>query len=190
MKLGDILSAKNQAGLVPSVTKPVEFKITAKGKASGEHLTATVRAVLSFVTEEERAEAIKDAGDAVAKRYAERAPGDSAMSNEIALHMLARALRDADDPRQMFATVDELRKALVQGVATRLYSEYLAYESEEFPDTVSDATMTKLLGDAKKKSLVDLLYSYGSSLILRVLPTLAIASGAPRQPSTSDTGSV
>lgn len=187
MKLGDILSAKNQAGLVPSVTRDVEFKIVGKGKGSGDPVTATAKATLAVINEEERAEAIREATLAVAKLFSDVAAPQESMGFETAIHVLAKALRDRDDPRGHFANVDELRRALVQPVATRLYSEYLAYQAEEFPDTVDNATFNRLLEDAKKKSVVDLLFTYGSSLILRVMPTLAIASGAPREPSTSAT---
>lgn len=189
MKLGDILSSKNQSGLVPSVTRDVEFKVLGKAKGSGDPVTATAKATLCVISEEERAEALKEASLAVARRYKDAPPSEEALGFERALQVLSLALRDSDDPRGSFAGVDELRRALVKPVAMRLYSEYLAYEAEEFPDSIDDATFKRLLEDAKKKSAVDLLFIYGSSLIQRVLPTLAVASGAPREPSTSDIGS-
>lgn len=187
MKLGDILSTKSQAGLVPSVTCPVAFKVIGRGKGSGEQVTAEAAAVLAVVAEEDRALAQRDAAAKVLERYGETQAPSEALGFEVAIQVLSRALRDKDDPRAMFASADELRKALVQPVASRLYSQYLAYVNEEFPDVIDPATFERLIADAKKKSLVELLFAYGSSLILRVLPTLAIASGAPREPSTSAT---
>lgn len=190
MKLGEILSAKHQSGLVPSVMRPVEFKVIGKGKGSGEHVTTSAKAILAIVSEEERMLAQRDANEAVISRYGERHPVGEAFYDEHVFQMLARAMRDADDPRGNFATADELRKALARPVAMELYSTYLDYEREEFPDRIDEAMMKKLVDDAKKKSAADLLCAYGSSLILKALPTLARACGAPREPSTSVTASV
>jgi hypothetical protein len=148
--------------------------------AKGEVLVdQDLLAVATDKAEHERDEAYRDADAAVRKFYGGKSePPIDRIVAERNYHLLAKALRDADSPSDAFAaSVMQLKSALVLDEAKRVFDEYEAWIAEEFPDSVDEETFKKLVEDAKKKSLNDLLTSYGFATIHRALGSLAAHSG-------------
>jgi hypothetical protein len=134
--------------------------------------------VFRFVTEQERAEAYRDADAEVRKTYKDRDPPIDRLVTERNYHLLLRALRDSSDPtKPLFASALQLRNSLVLEEAQRVFAEYDGWISDEFPPSIDDETMKKLIDDAKKNSLSDLITSYGYEQIRTALPSLAAQSG-------------
>jgi hypothetical protein len=132
-----------------------------------------MKAVLAFVDEKRRDEAMDAAETAIRRVYSDgNAPAEK-RSNEIAYQVLVRALRDADDPRVQFAeSVEQLRSALVQRVATHLYGEYLDFVDDEFPEVITPEQFADLVEQAKKCSAPVLLTSIDYWTLRRALPGL------------------
>lgn len=184
MRLGEFLNAMHRDGAPEAPTCPVRFKAIARG-AHGEEYLVDCNAVLAFVDESKRDKAI-DAAEAVLRRaYPDGSAPAEKRRNEVAYQVLLYALRDADQHRTQFAaSVDELRAALVQPVATRLYTEYIEFVDEEFPDEVTPEQLEEMAKEAEKNSFGDLLTSYGYLTIRRALPSLAARFGrSPTQTS-------
>jgi len=152
MRLGEFLSGKHRDGATPAPTRPVEFKAIARG-AHGEEYLVDCNAVLAFVDEQKRDKAIDAAEVALRRAYPDGSAPAEKRRNEVAYQVLLYALRDADEHRAQFAaSVDELRAALVQPVATRLYTEYIEFVDEEFAATPTKEQFAELVEDARKNS--------------------------------------
>jgi len=152
MRLAEHLNAQVRAGAIPAPTHPVNFKALARGPRGDRHVV-DVAAVLAFVDEDERETAIDAANAAVRRAYPEGGEPEEKRRNAVAYEILVRALRDAEDSRaQLSASVEELRKALVQPVATRLYADYLAFVDSEFPSTPTPQQLKELTSEAEKNS--------------------------------------
>jgi len=152
MRLGDFLSAKNREGATPAPTRPVAFKAIARG-AHGEEYLVDCNAVLAFVDEQKRDRAIDAAEAALRRAYPDGSAPAEKRRNEVAYQVLIYALRDADEHRAQFAAgVDELRSALVQPVATRLYTEYIEFVDGEFPLVPKEEDMKEMVEEARKNS--------------------------------------
>ena len=175
MKLGDFLS---QAGSsTPAPTKPVKFKVLGIN-GEGQQVTAEAEAVIVFVDEHARQEAIREAHKDVRERWKNEDVPPDRLDDEITYQFLLKALRTADDPRRSFcASARELRNALTLRVCGSLMQQYRAFADEEFPDDVDNATLEELIKEAEKKSFADLISARGFSLIHRALPFLAARFG-------------
>src|SRR5260370_41618933 len=98
MKLGDFLSQKNvDRELAPS--KPVEFVVGGEDRQSGTKVRARVRAVLVFVDETRRGEALRAAKAELRQRQPDGSLDALEQSNEEIYQILNFALRDADNER-------------------------------------------------------------------------------------------
>lgn len=118
---------------------------------------------LRFVNEQDKAEAHRDADRLVREQYADAGdvPEDRREEERI-YHVLFRALRCADEPAKPWAdTVLQLKRCVTSREAMRLWNEYKGWEMEEFPAVLDPETFSKLVEDAKKNFLPDLLKSYG-----------------------------
>ncbi len=188
MRLGDFLNTTVE-GHVAAPLHPVTFKAIKRGK-HGEEYVIEMKAVLAFVDEKRRDDAIDAAEAAIRRVYPDGNTPAEKRSNEIAYQVLLRALRDGDDPRVQFAeNVEQLRSVLVQRVATHLYGEYLDFVDEEFPEVITPEQFAELVEAARKKSLSDLLTSTDYWTLRRALPglvahfgkslTLTSGAGAP-----------
>lgn len=176
MKLADILDSPQAHHVNP---RPVKFRIAGVNSRGEQVKAEEASACFRFVSEQERAEAYRD-GDAEARKlYGSGVePSLDRVVAERNYCILFRILRDADDPKTAFAaSVLQLKNVLVLDEAKRLFDEYETWVAEEFPDTIDEETFAKLVEDAKKKSLSDLLTSYGFKAIRRALPSLASHSG-------------
>src|SRR5262249_39368698 len=103
---------------------------------------------------------------------------DAVLRDEEAYQLLFEALRDEEidangQYRRLAATVDELRSSLVLRECQRLHEEYEEYVAEEFPRVISKDEMAKLVEEAKKNSLSDLLTSYGYEKLVALATYLA-----------------
>jgi len=162
VKLGNFIRS---AGARPINPHPVLFN--AKGRDQNLKLVkAEVRAVFVFVDEDQREELRVRAREAVRKKFADREIPDGVFRDEEEYQLLFEALRDEDvDANGQYPrladTVDELRSSLVLRECRRLMDEYEQYIAEEFPPAISKDEMAKLVEEAKKNSVSDLLTSYG-----------------------------
>lgn len=181
MRLGDFLNVTVE-GQVTAQTHPVTFKAIKRGK-HGDEYVIEVKAVIAFVDEKRRDEAMDAAEAAIRRVYPDGNAPVEKRSNEIAYQVLLRALRDADDARVQFAeSVEQLRAVLVQRVATYLYSEYLDFVDEEFPEVITPDQFAELVEAARKKSLSDLLTSTDYWTLRRALPGLVAHFGKSPTP--------
>lgn len=152
MKLSDHLNAQVRAGTTPAPTHPVTFKALARGPR-GDRYVVDTPAVLAFVDEDERETALDAAEAAVRHVYADGSAPAEKRRNAVAYEILVRALRDPNEPRaQLAGSVEELRKALVQPVATRLYADYIEFVEREFPATPTRQQFEELADEAEKNS--------------------------------------
>lgn len=152
MRLAEHLNAKVRQGAVPAPTRPVAFKAIARGAHGEEYLVETT-AVLAFVDEERRDAALDAAEAAIRQKYPDGLAPPEKRRNAVAYQILLHALRDPDEHRsQLASTVEELRKALVQPVATRLYAEYCQFVDEEFPVTPATDDFEGMVEEAEKNS--------------------------------------
>jgi hypothetical protein len=170
MKLNDFLTAQGRSR--PAPTRPVNFKVLGvNGQMAG--LVADAGAELAFVPEAARQEALRDANRAVAEAYVDQPVPEERRDDEGKYHVLFRALRDKDDVRQPFAdSVKELKNALVLPEAARLWREYHQFVDEEFPDAVDADTFEKLVEEARRSFLSDLLSRFGFDAVRRSMPGL------------------
>lgn len=180
MKLGEILAGQEGRGVFRAPTKRIKLKVLG-ANASGEQTVADAEAVLSFVPEHEREEARIEAERSLAKQYPGLVP-EPVLHDARVYHLLQRALRDADDPRQPFAEggVVQLKRALHQRTALDAYVAYERWCAQEFPEQVDEDVFEQLVEEAKKKSLVDLLSAHDSSRILEAMPSLVAHFGRSR----------
>jgi hypothetical protein len=177
-KLGDFLS--NKAGRsVAAPVKPVKFKICFRDQGQGELRLNEASAVMVFLDEDARAEAVASAEREMQQEFPEgNAPHDLLRDRRMS-HFLSKALRDEQDPRQLFASNErELRSCLHIEEMRRMVSTYADFIQSEFPDQIDEEQLKQLIEDAEKKSLRDLLTCFGSLLILQALPILAGRYGA------------
>lgn len=170
MKLGDILSGSGSCR--PAPTRLASFKVVGYDNAHGR-VVADATARLTFVDERSRLDALAEVNADLAKTHKTEPATAARRSDEEIFHVLFRALKDADDPRQPFAeSVTALKNALVISVARELWEEYSAFVAEEFPPWIDEEEFKALVEEAKKKSLSDLLSSPSSSQIRRAMPSL------------------
>ena len=152
MRLSDHLNAQVRAGTTPAPTHPVTFRALARG-TRGDRYVVDTPAMLAFVDEDEREAALDAAEAAVRRVYPDGTAPEEKRRNAVAYEILLRALRDAAEPRaQLAASVEELRKALVQPVATRLYADYIEFVEREFPATPTAKQFEELAEEAEKNS--------------------------------------
>ena len=151
--------------------RPVRVRIIRREQSL---TVADAEALLSFVSESDRAEAHRQADEAINARYKGRPVPDDARSDERCLHVLQLALRDVDPPHGLFAdTPDQLRNALTLPAIQELWAEYQRYLAEEFPPYVDATEFGRLVEEAKKKPLPDLLDSFDCDFVRRSMPGLA-----------------
>jgi hypothetical protein len=149
MRLGDFLNTSIEGQLM-APTHPVSFKAIKRSK-HGEEYIVEVKAVLAFVDEKRRDEAMDAAEAAIRRLYPDGNAPAERRSNELAYQVLLHALRDADDPRVQFAeSVEQLRSVLVQRVATHLYGEYRDFVDEEFPEVITPEQFADLVEQGRK----------------------------------------
>jgi hypothetical protein len=185
MNLSDFFSTAARA--VPAPTRAVTFKVIGSGPGS-TRIVVDAKAELAFVDEDDRLKALRSASDYIKKTY-DGEPDRGRRFDEEIYFVLLLALRDADDINAPFAsTALQLRNALVLPEALRLWDAYQRFLREEFPEEISAEEMAELVEEAKKKSLLALLSSKGSSQILSAWGSLvAAASGESQEPTSSDT---
>jgi len=180
MKLADILTkglTSSSALLAP--TKRVEFRVMGHTK-QGERTFLDASAILVFLDDQEREAALREAGKVARLRNGGADPSHGEMVEERTYQLLALALRDEDNTAAVFTRdATTLRKALHALEATRVWETYEAFLAEEYPSELDEETWKRLVDDAEKKYLRDLLLQYGSSAIRRVVPFLAGRCGAP-----------
>lgn len=176
MKLSDFLSqAGGHASLAP--TKPVKFKVLGRNQG-GEQVVADAEAILVFVSEKERQEAIRDAHQELRRLYDKMPVPDERLSDEISYQLLFRALRDSTDQRVAFAgSVPELRAAMSLRVCSELVATYHEWVAQEFPEEIDEEQFQKLVEEAKKVCFFDLVSAFGSRTIQRAMPSLLAISG-------------
>ena len=174
MKLGEFLSAGNQQ---PAPVKPVKFRIIGKN-LDGIQLISDAEAVLTFIDEHTRQEAIKDAQKECAALYGKEPIPAERIDDQVTYHFLTKSLRTTEDYRVQFATnANELRRALTLRVAGDLMTAYREFVAEEFPDFIDQEEFDKLVKEAESKSLAVLLSEFGFSKIYRAFPSLAAQFG-------------
>jgi hypothetical protein len=152
MKLGEFLSQKNtDRELAPF--KPVSFAVVGEDRQDGSRVVnRKANAVLIFVDETKRAEALRAAKRELRQFQPDGALDPVELSNEEIYQILALALRDAENHRQPLAnSVGELRAALVKPVARQLSDEYEAFLKDEFPSHVTTDEFEELAREAEKK---------------------------------------
>jgi hypothetical protein len=171
MQLGDFL--QNAGSDNPAPSKTVTFKIVNSNPSTGELRQIEVTASLVFVAEHKRQEALRNALLETRKSFPDGNIPAARLSDEETYQILALALRDSDDPRKFFSSVQQLKACLVRPVAEELISIYDAFMSAEFPAWIDKEQFEKLVQDAQSKSLADLLLSTDSLTVLRALPGLA-----------------
>lgn len=184
MKLGDLRTASLSGKALLAPTKRVTFKVLLHTQ-HGERTTTDASAILVFLDDEERDQALTAADKAVEARYNGNPPRD-AREQERQYHVLAAALRDEENTAATFAQdAAELKRALHAIDRDRVYEAYIDFLAEEYPVEIDEATWKALTEEAEKKSLRDLLMQFGSSLIRRVVLPLAGRYGAPPTPTSS-----
>lgn len=149
MQLGSLLdSAKHQ----PAVSHPVKFKLCAQNK-SAQPTSVEVEALLAYVGEEERIESAVVAAEALAKKFKARPVPDKERQSEEAIHFLALALRDKQDPARVLADggVDQLRPALLYSTTDWLMKEYLDFVRKEYHPAPPVEDLEKMKEEAQKK---------------------------------------
>lgn len=172
MRLQDFLNSATNSAPV----KHIKIKVQGEGTNKSGKVSGTVDATLVFVSETERAEAIRDAHKVVREGNL----AEVTLENEIAFQVLHRALRDSTSDNYIvpFAeSVKGLKNALVLVEAQRVYNEYSNFMEEEYPPSVDSKQFEELVKEAEGKSLAALLSEYGSSAIRQALPSLAVRFG-------------
>jgi hypothetical protein len=185
MNLGDFLS--NASSSPPLPAEPVSFTAL-HVNVTGDTLKVPVNAVLVCISEKERQECLRRALVHCRKEYpsADGIPPER-LAEEERFQMLAEALRDADDPRKAFAHVLQLRSVISPHEVTKLWQTLEAFMQREFPPIIDAAEFEKLVQDAKKKSLPDLLSSTGYLILSKALPVLALYFQNAPTHTSSDT---
>lgn len=172
MNLHDILRSKGR----PVTVRPVSFHAVSLDE-NGAQVKAEVPAVLVALNELERAQVRQDADKELARRFKDQLIVESVRRDEEIYHLLHKALKDAEPNEagshsQLAESVAELRLSLVLLEARRLKEEYDRFMEDEFPERIDQETWNKLVEDAKKNSLPDLLTAYGYEKCRAVLRSL------------------
>lgn len=145
MRLDEFLkeACTGQSHLAP--THPVTFRALGLTK-DREQVRIEVKARLAFVDDQTSVE--------ISNKAHELYPDNlRAYHREVSYRMLTHALRDSENPVVQFAaTVEELRKALVDPVTSWLMSEYRAFEQREFSPTPDKESLDEAEEDAEKNS--------------------------------------
>lgn len=187
MKIGDIFAGSGSStGVYRAPTRQVKIKLIGDNEVA-EQTVAETRAVLRFVPEDAAAETRVAAEKELREQFPDGNPPSDLVADARAFHLLQRALRDADDPRQPFAmSVKELRASLQRREALGLFASYTQFVTDEFPEHIDDDLFAELVDEAAKKSLSALLSSHDSSKILRALPSLVEHFGRSPTPTSGD----
>lgn len=158
MRLGDFLTSAK-----PAPVKPVSFRVIGLSQKDGSPLIAEAQATLVFVNDEDREDAIKDAGIRLRERYCVKdedgsiveqlpIPEQSRIEEEL-YQLIHRALRESEDLSETFASsVAQLRRACNVHTLNYLSIEYNSFVAAEFPARVSKENMNALIDEAKKNS--------------------------------------
>jgi hypothetical protein len=173
VKIEDFLT--NLGNNPPAPAEPVDFKILHED-SQGERYKLTVNAVFVCLTERQRQAALKAALAYCRKEYPDGVPNDR-LAEEERYHLLAEALRDADDPRVQFASVTRLRAAIPPSELGELWVKFTGFIDREFPPSVSPEEFAKLVEDAKTFTFAELLTSTGSMKLSRAFPALLFLYG-------------
>lgn len=181
MTLGEL--REKHRGSARAITRPVKFRILVETESGDEPTPFEADALLRFVGDRERNDALQEAQAALAARY----PGQAVL-HEVhlavrAYHVLALVLRDASNSVHPFAdSAADLEESLTASEAIRLQAEYQRFVEDEFPERIDEEVRSQLVEEAAKKSLLDLLSEHGLSTIRGLLPFLAQTRGsAPTQ---------
>lgn len=137
MQLGNILSTARD----PVVCKPVSFWVL--GEQDGKQVRAKAEAVLAFVNESARAEALRMAAASIK-------PGVEPAAEEAYWFLLA-ALRDRDDPSRQFcpnAEIGTFRSALILDQVVWLKREYAIFVRDEYPELATAEQQSGLIEQA------------------------------------------
>jgi hypothetical protein len=149
MNLGKILEGLAQG---PSVSHPVKFRV---GGLNGQAQKARVlaEAVLVYVSEEERADALVEAAKYLAKKFAGAPIPPQVQESEETIRFMAIALRDKADPAKVFCETgpDQLRAALPLDVLYDLSAEYRKFIAAEYKVELTDEDEKKLKEQAAGK---------------------------------------
>jgi hypothetical protein len=177
VKLGDILTRSRKGQAVPAPTTPLTFKVLGRDE-QGVRTTTDARAVLAFVDDDERNEALRQAEKELRAEFPDGNVPLGLLSEERNYHVLAKGLRDEDDPRAPFAdSVKQLRGALHHMEYERIVRAYEDFLEEEFPETPTPEQLDQLIEEAAKNSFGGLLTSYDLRTIRRALPFLVARFG-------------
>lgn len=147
MKLGQFLSK------APKPSAPAQrVEMTLCGMNADAHqVRAPAYATFQVVTEAKEQESLVAALTHVqGKSQALGMVPSSLLSREEDIQFLATALRDYEDPRQSFASADELRLALSSEERQRLRAEYTKWEATWYPKKPSLADQRELEAEAGK----------------------------------------
>lgn len=160
----------------PAPCHTVTVRLTGKDD-KGADCVSDADAVLVFVTDL----AAHKAQDAATAALGGKPASIDRASAEQAYYLLAEALRASSEARaeRFFASAEEAKALLVDKEAVRLMNEYRRFVEVHYPDTLSESDFKAIQEAAKDHFLSDLLTSFGTLPILRALPSLAMAYGAP-----------
>lgn len=156
-------------------THPVKVRLFSKEDGGS---FADADAVLVFVPDADRLRADDDATKALVASGVPASPERRAA--EETHHLLARALRCANDPALVFFdSVDACKAALLDDEALKLRNEYERFKNTHFPPSISNEEIAAIKEAAAGYFLPALLTQFGYWQILRALPSLAASYGAP-----------
>lgn len=175
MKLGDFFQRAQRGQQV----NPRLCSFFALGTDSGFiPIKVKVDAALMCVDEDTRETVRVQARNYLQKRFVGLDIPDHVFRDEVSYRMLFHALVEAEPDsngihKPLCESVDELRRSLIIGEMQKIAAEYEKYVAEEFPPTISDEDFAKLVDEAKKKFLPDLLIEYGYAHVQRLVSSLA-----------------
>jgi hypothetical protein len=164
------------------------FKIRVVGKDPQENnVVGETEVDIAFVPERYRQEALRDAAKALHEAFGDTPVPEESADSERKYHILLRALRDSDNPKEPWCgNVTKLKNALVIREANRAWDEYCLFLEEEFPNQIDNETFANLVEQAKKVSLPDLIDSFGFDVVRRsIFGFLAVHMMSHPQTSTA-----
>lgn len=151
MKLGEFLT--NVPPATGSGTKEkVEFRLIGISPADASALEtrgyACYRLVSDYDHEEGDLDALKSLKD-VSKELG--IVPDVALTSRERAQLLSRALRDYDNPKERFATADELQKHVPREDLEEILKSYRAWVQKNYPSRVTKQERTELFHQAVGK---------------------------------------
>lgn len=147
MNLGKILEAA-QSG--PSVTCPVKFRVGGVNLKL-QKTAAASEAVLVYVGEDERAQALVEAASYLAKKFPGTPIPAQVQESEETIRFMAVALRDKGDGVSPFCDADQLRSSLPLATLADLSARYRTFIDAEYPVEPSAEDEQKLKEQAAGK---------------------------------------